>query len=66
MLMWKKFKLVYKIPLHGLKNLEKGSNSGNILILKVECDIENEKLLWKLDWPITSLCLKKLLNFKIS
>jgi hypothetical protein len=41
MSMWKKFKFVYKIPLHGRRNLEKGSNSGNILILKLECDIEN-------------------------
>ncbi len=37
----KEFKLVYQIPLHGPKISKKGSNNGNILILKVECDIEN-------------------------
>jgi hypothetical protein len=58
MSMWKKFKLVYKIPLHGPKNSKKGNNSGNIPILKVECDIKNLKLSWKLDCPKTSLCFK--------
>jgi len=42
MWMWKKLKLVYKNPLLRPKSPRKGGKSGNVLILKVGCDVENE------------------------
>jgi hypothetical protein len=65
MLVWKKLKVVDKKPLYGLESLGKEGKNGSRLVLKMACDIENWKPLWKLDLPSRSSCLKKSLNLRM-
>jgi hypothetical protein len=54
--------LLYKIKLHGQKNLGKGDMIGRSLILNVKCHFESLRPQSKLDFHLKSLLLKRLWN----
>jgi hypothetical protein len=62
MSMWKKFIVVYKKPLHAPKSPRKESKNGSELVLKVGCNIKNQRPLWIPDLPRRSSCFRKPLS----
>ncbi len=65
MLMWKKFKVVYKKPLHGQKSLGNEGKNGSRLVLKMAWDIENWRPVWKPNSLARSSRFKKPLSLRM-
>jgi len=54
--------LLYKIELHGQKNLGKGDMNGRSLVLNMRCHFESLRPFSKPNLHLKSLCLKRLWN----